>query len=256
MHDVLTFHGEQQPGWWPLPAGSFAVPAGGPGRDGVGVFDAVASPDACAALLAAFAAQPAYPVGVDGYGAAGGPVGSHRAMAWAPELAGALAPAFAALPERLEGRDGDLVGDGVRIPAPFPQDRNYRRLGPTPFMRLMRYESGGMHVPHYDAPFECAAEAYLTLFSWVLYLTDAEERDGGALDFVEDGQAANPRDRPPEAFADWRRMAWPDEVVRSVQPKAGRLLVFPHWLCHQVAPFRGAGPRCIIRGDLAYGWTP
>jgi hypothetical protein len=191
-------------------------------------------------------------VGVDGY-ADGGEAGSYRAMAWAVELATAMTPLFEALPPVLQGRNGDLTAPSLTLPAPFPEDRTYRRLGATPWARFMRYERGGMHVPHYDAPFECAAEGYITLFSWVLYLNDVPVEHGGSLDFVDDGRRDHPRVRPKAAFGDWRRMALAEEITASIRPRRGRLLVFPHWLCHQVAAYTGDGRRYIVRGDLAYG---
>lgn len=256
MFDILTFRGPgEPPNWSPMVDGPIGPASECVGASGVFILDDALGEAECRALIEQFELQDAYPVGVDGY-AGGGKPGSHRSMAWAVSLAKAMTPLFEQVPQVLEGRDGDLRAPGLIIPAPFANDRTYRRLGSTPWMRFMRYDHGGMHVPHYDAPFESLVESYITLFSWVLYLNDVPEAHGGSLDFVDDGRADHPCDRPREAFADWRRMARAGEITRSVQPRRGRLLVFPHWHCHQVAAYTGDGRRYIIRGDLAYGIEP
>lgn len=74
----------------------------------------------------------------------------------------------------------------------MPVEHNRLLLcGPTPYMRFMKYFSGGMHAPHYDALYENKQDRYTTLMSWVLYL-NTSEAEGGAFQFVEDGQGALP----------------------------------------------------------------
>lgn len=243
MFDTTIFTGTNKPGWEP-DCGGFLPPA----RivlfgNHTYLFDDVLSGEDCGSLISQFNRQEAYPVGIDGYSDDIERVGSHRAMAWAVNLAAKMAPAFEAMPETLTTQD-------LPSPQPIPE-HSFLRLGSTPWLRFMRYKSGGMHVPHYDAAFECPTENYITLFSWVLYLNDVAEEDGGSFSFVDDrGQPNEARDR-----TDWRRMAHPDEILRRVQPRQGRLLVFPHWLCHQVDAYTGPAHRYIIRGDLAYGVT-
>jgi hypothetical protein len=121
----------------------------------------------------------------------------------------------------------------------------------------MRYFSGGKHAPHYDALFMDTEGKFVTLLSWVIYL-NTPRGTGGEFQFVEDGQGALPpskRDR-----SDWKRMATDAEVTTVVAPKEGRLLIFPHWLPHQVQLYQSDtmeddGRRIIIRGDVAYSWT-
>jgi hypothetical protein len=224
--------------------------------------DDVLSPEQCQALISDFEAQPSkYPVGVDGYGDPSANIGSWRAMAWADGfdaymstiLDGCLADYRYLTLER----DGSMSASWGRsdepldFMLPFSPEQKYELLGSTPWMRFMKYSSGGKHVPHYDAPFINESEKYITLYSWVLYLNDLDG-EGGHFQFVKDGQEhLAPADWKRD---DWTRQATADEIIHSIQPKAGRLLIFPHWLCHQVQEFVGNGHRYIIRGDVAYGF--
>jgi hypothetical protein len=146
------------------------------------------------------------------------------------------------------------AGEDIAIPT---EARKLTLAGITPYMRFMRYFSGGKHVPHYDALFLDTAGQYVTLMSWVIYL-NTPRGTGGDFQFVEDGQGAlipSKRDR-----SDWKRMGKDEEVIASVSPREGRLLIFPHWLPHQVQLYQSEtmeadGRRIIIRGDVAYSWA-
>jgi len=209
---------------------------------------------ACWSLITELESQLMYPVGISGYSNEVGSVGSHRANAWAVDLAAALKPAFDALPNHFFGDGRDFTLGKLRIPSPFETRPRYTKLGSTPWMRFMKYRQGGMHVPHYDAPFHNEEQSYVTLFSWIIYLNTVPPEAGGQFQFVDDGQSAHPQDRAAGAFADWHEMATDAQVLNSIQPVEGRMLVFPHWLCHQVQPYTGNKTRYIVRGDLAYGY--
>lgn len=268
MHDLNAYHAAEtpQPTWSP------SLLPNQPGRRNRGQFSrhawlpALASPyviaedvllpSECQDLIAKFDQQQAYPVGVDGYTDSTLGVGSWRVQAWAPQIAEQLKNAFWLLPDELEASDGELHDPEQVFPhfgAPMTLPPRLGRLGSTPWLRFMRYVGGGQHVPHYDSAFINEPERYITLFSWVLYLNDIPTSDGGGFQFIDDGQRDPPRGRGKSAFEDWMRMAEPREVLDTIQPVAGRMLIFPHWLCHQVQAFTGAGARYIIRGDLAYG---
>lgn len=225
------------------------------------VFEQALSAEGCQKLINDFDQQEVYAVGVDGYCNGDEKPGSYRAMGWSPDLAEAISKVFERLPKLwTSNRTATRLYSATHRPMDVPfndgDHSQYKRLGSTPWMRFMRYESGGMHVPHYDASFLCEAERYRTLYSWVLYLNDVPTKQGGAFQFIDDGNREPPHRRPKEAFADWHNMADPQQVMRTVQPKAGLLLVFPHWLCHQVQAFTASEEcprRYIIRGDVAYG---
>jgi hypothetical protein len=123
-------------------------------------------------------------------------------------------------------------------------------LGSTPWLRFMKYKSGGMHTPHHDAPFRNEEEQYITLFSWVLYLNTPNGK-GGHFQFVND---LKQKGKHPFLWntSDWTNMS--NDVTLDVAPVEARMLIFPHWLCHQVQQYVGEGYRYIIRGDVAYGF--
>lgn len=263
MHDVMKYYGDNKPSWNPSPrttrvynCSALQVPT--VGTIG-GVFDDVLSISQCQDLIEQFDLVEKYPVGVDGYCNDAEHAGSFRAMAWAEDFVEQMNSALRYVPQELRGSHGFIDYDRGILEAPFRERRVYRQLGSTPWMRFMRYSSGGMHVPHYDAPYHNEAERYITLFSWVLYLNDVPNDQGGAFQFVDNGFGdSHVRELYEKgALGDWRRMAYRHEIINSIQPRAGRLLVFPHWLCHQVQAFTASDQvpyRTMIRGDLAYGY--
>lgn len=213
----------------------------------------------CENLISEFSQQIVSPVGISGY-STNKPteIGSYRKNAWTMSIAEQLSAGFKivlsdeeTLVPELNSNEAvflNLRHERVRMPI---EGHSYHLLGSTPFMRFMKYPSGGHHVPHYDAPFIKAPEFYLTLMSWVLFL-NTPMGNGGEFQFVDDGQwEMSPYTKKK---ADWERMATEKEVLESVSPKEGRLLIFPHWLAHQVSIYTSAFDswRYIIRGDVAY----
>lgn len=210
----------------------------------------------CNSLIEQFETQEKYPVGIDGYSNSIENAGSFRAMAWAESLSDKITDVLSVMSEKqynLDHRANHLleVDTGFVFPTSLEKEYpKYNLLGSTPWMRFMRYKNGGMHVPHYDAPFINEVQRYVTLYSWVLYL-NTPEGDGGEFEFVNDekNESLNPYfwDR-----SDWTHMS--DDILLSIKPERGKLLIFPHWLCHQVKKYTGDGYRYIIRGDIAYGY--
>lgn len=117
----------------------------------------------------------------------------------------------------------------------------------SPMLRYMKYNLGGQHYAHYDAAYIYPDSQYRSLMSIVLYLTDNET---GCTRFVADGKTGHVSTRNHD---DWDREVKPEEVLLSVNPKKGRILLFDHRMCHDVSMYNGAeGERIIIRGDLIY----
>jgi hypothetical protein len=76
---------------------------------------------------------------------------------------------------------------------------------------------------------------------------DADPSLGGELEFMD------PRGPIPTMLAPHLRMALPRGGMSSterVQPKAGRLVMFPSWIMHQVRPYRGTAQRISIAFNL------
>jgi len=262
MYDVDKFYGENIPKWSPIitesresdfSAVELDLPVNGHHWT---VFraDNVFSEEYCNSLIRQFDAQEQYPVGVDGFCNAEDKAGSYRAMAWSPTVASAVSEKLRDVMRR------HLVLMNMHMaPSAWPNqlltpfrssNRHFVQLGSTPWLRFMKYKNGGMHTPHYDAPFECKQEEYITLFSWVLYL-NTPTGQGGEFQFVKDTR--NVCYHPCEwDRSDWTEMS--DNATLVIPPKRGRLLVFPHWLCHQVQQYIGEDYRYIIRGDVAYGY--
>lgn len=221
----------------------------------------------CEGLISEFSLQASSPVGVSGYSDVNGgdqkkntEVGSFRSNAWSVILAEQISVGLKSLLVdewrlKSDSRTTESVflnenGEQTRMPL---DPHIYSLLGSTPFMRFMKYPSGGRHVPHYDAPYINSSQRYVTLMSWVIYL-NSPVGIGGEFQFVDDNQwHLSPAIKNK---ADWQRMAEEKEIIESVKPTEGRLLVFPHWLAHQVSLYTGTEKswRYIIRGDVAYGY--
>ena len=247
MHNIDLYCGPQQPTWEPttqlnaMPkVQSISLP-GLYSYEGFLVHGA-ASEHACKDLINQINNQALYAVGVDGY-TTNTNIGSHRAMGWSVPLSRQITEVLRQFcPSRLDQKDFVLP---IEHPSP-----HFEFLGSTPWLRCMKYAGGGKHHPHYDAPFVNTHEQYLTLYSWVLFLNTLEG-EGGRFQFVNDPQ--HQQLHPPQ----WERSdhtAMSEDILQSIEPTAGTLLVFPHWLCHQVENFVSSSHRYIIRGDVAYGY--
>lgn len=122
----------------------------------------------------------------------------------------------------------------------------FRYSGVSPYFRFMRYEPGGLHFPHYDSDyvFSKPYAHYQTKFSLVMYFSDCESGD---LAFVNDST------HHAEDGSDWDRQANPDEIAYQIWPRIGRIVLFPHNLCHSVLELdRADKERIMVRGDLIF----
>lgn len=269
MKTLDYFIGDKKPTWSPTlhvqgaPTGWKRIPLNPPNHLQVEnpfyyVVDSFVDSETCARLIEQFLEQPCHAVGVDGYGRQSGSmeIGSYRANAWSTSLASQFSTQVRMILEQdlefecLSGVFENCSHQSNLMPVPKV---DYRFLGVTPYLRFMRYASGGKHTPHYDSPFINEQLKYVTLMSFVLYL-NLPKGSGGAFQFIDDGQwGLVPEGR---LTADWKRMASEQEILDSIYPNTGRLLLFPHWYPHQVQEFHADGDdfRFVIRGDVAYGW--
>ena len=116
------------------------------------------------------------------------------------------------------------------------------------YFRFMRYSKGGQHYPHYDSDFVVtkapgslgAKTLYATKYSLVMYFNDCET---GEIAFLN----AEDKDQ-----ADWDHQATDDDIFLKIKPKAGKIVLFPHNVCHTVLPYTDDGERYIVRGDLIF----
>ena len=90
-------------------------------------------------------------------------------------------------------------------------------------------------------------------WSGVYYVDDggisADPSLGGELEFMD------PRGPAPAMYAPHLAFAIPGGLSvganETVQPKAGRLVMFPAWLLHQVRPYRGTAQRVSVAFNLS-----
>lgn len=174
-------------------------------------------------------------------------IGSHRTTTWSPSLAEEMWKLLNQLNPKIVGKHVF----GKFSPTDWWQGEVsdwWEPVAFSPMMRFMRYEANGQHYPHYDAGYIYKDNKYRSLMSVVLYLTD---NDSGSTRFIEDNQSMIPIDR--RNHNDWERAANSNEVINKVNPKKGRILIFPHRACHDVDKYLGEnGARIIIRTDLIY----
>ena len=130
-----------------------------------------------------------------------------------------------------------------------PKEYNvWNFFGISPVFRYMKYTKDSWHVPHYDASHYNKEDPLVrTLYSGVLYLTTNKS---GATAFINDEQfqtSFNQRD-----LSDWTRQARYDEIINWSLPSKGKIIIFPHGMCHSVFPLLEDEERIIVRFDLFY----
>lgn len=200
----------------PLPPGVLDAPRDTP-RLPVSLFPNLLSGTETARLLAFIDAQTLVPVGLDGIlknHRQGDAVGSWRLSF--------LDEAFA---ENLFARVRDAIPDA---------DDGASPVGINPLFRVIRYETGGRLIPHYDAPYGGSRA------SLVLYLDGAED---GATEFVLD-------DRGPDNADFEDRPNYEAPILARVYPVPGAGLVFPHRVLHCGA--ETLRQKTIIRTDILF----
>jgi hypothetical protein len=169
-------------------------------------------------------------------------VGSKRTTMWVPELAEQF---WNKIKDSFENKICDDF-----TPTDWWQIKAYKNWEPysiSPLLRFMKYESGGQHFAHYDAGYIYEDSKYRTLMSFVVYLTT---NDSGATRFIHDGKGDIPvYDRKHD---DWIHESLNEDVICSVSPVKGNILVFEHRICHDVERYIGTDPRIIIRGDITF----
>lgn len=187
------------------------------------------------------------PVGIDGIASHyedGDEIGSLRATTFSPELADYLWACVAPhLSSPLIAEDDPQVD--------IKPGSIWRPIGVSPLMRFIRYDQGGLLVPHYDAPF-AYDEKQMTLKSLVLY-ADNQSITGGATRFLRD-------DRLDDSVADRdlhdrTELAKSEDVIESVNPNAGSVIVFDHRILHDSEPVESTaqgGRKVIVRTDVVY----
>ncbi|KAL0491290.1 hypothetical protein AKO1_002373 [Acrasis kona] len=113
---------------------------------------------------------------------------------------------------------------GTSILNAIPETYKFTRVLPS--LRFIIYPSGGFIAPHVDGVRFDAVTQHPSTHSFLLYMIDTLE--GGATEFLTAIRGG--------------------EVVETIQPKRGSILIFPHNIPHQ-----GTGvdtSKILLRGDL------
>lgn len=121
----------------------------------------------------------------------------------------------------------------------------WRLVGVSPVFRVIAYESGGLLVPHYDAPFQ-EDPRRRTGMSVVIYL---DQGQGGELRIIHDPQSSTPLSQC--VLEDWARPARPDEAERVIPTPPGSAMVFDHRILHDSAPI-ASGRKTLLRTDILF----
>ncbi len=184
------------------------------------------------------------PVGIDGYMKnfiASDKIGSYRASVFSPDLAEVIWNRISPYIDnpRIFTTEPCTDIDGTAI---------WRPIGVSPLFRYIRYDSGGLLVPHYDAPY-IESEKQRTLMSLVIYIKN-EGITGGATRFIKDPQLHTPFAE--KNFSDWKRFATTDEILFSIEPIASQAICFDHRMLHDSSEIFGKGEKIIIRTDIVF----
>lgn len=172
-------------------------------------------------------------------------VGSYRATCHEPRIAGLLWA-------RLAGRIPMVRTMQDDTPTDWDDCRVWRAVGVNPLLRFIRYERGGLLVPHYDAHYE-GPEGDRTLMSVLVYLSeDLAAEEGGATRLLIDPQ----RNRPlyERDYADWAAPEAADSprVLLRVPVRGGSALILDHRVLHDAERLVGARPKLLLRTDLVF----
>ena len=111
-----------------------------------------------------------------------------------------------------------------------------------PQMRFMHYtQDGSALAPHVDLSHKDVRDPMIkSTHTLILYLTDCQSGGGEtvllrSLHRKESGSS--------DIMSD-------SNVVASVSPQLGRLLIFPHFCPHEGRPIRGNEPKLLLRGEV------
>lgn len=125
--------------------------------------------------------------------------------------------------------------------------RVWKPIGVNPVFRAIRYEVGGVLVPHYDGPFEVTSRVRSGM-SLVIYL-DTDNNQGGALRWIKDPHLQKPWDQC--NGNDWSRFPHADEIESTHQPKPGSAWVFDHRQLHD-SSLLTSGSKILLRSDIFF----
>lgn len=165
------------------------------------------------------------------------PIGSYRASIFHPAFSQHLW-------QQLEPCLASIRLTDMFTPTDTGNSQIWKPVGVADLMRVIRYEPGGMLIPHYDLTHVFNSNRR-TLMSLVINLTEGE----GATNFLIEPQSHLPHEARDNS--DWKRTALPQEIIVSVKPHVGQALVFDHGLLHEGSPVLNSS-KVVIRTDIIF----
>ena len=129
-----------------------------------------------------------------------------------------------------------------RPPPPPPptigQDQ-IEQISILPYMRFLLYDQPGQQLlPHTDAAKYGIASTAKSTHTWILFLSDSSQ--GGATQFVDRIHTGTESKQHTDSTI---------EILASVSPKRGRLLIFPHQTPH-AGEKTGTSFKLLLRGEM------
>lgn len=186
--------------------------------------------------------QPVSITGMQGNYEPGDPIGSWRASSFQEEYARVLFERIRPFIPAVRHFDETAKTD-------WDHHEQWEPVGINPLLRFIKYTDGGLLVPHYDAPY-VASDEERTLMSFVVYLDDDPNIEGGAVRFLHDPQSdVRLEDRN---LADLTEPAAEADVMIALHPAPGSALSFDHRVLHESQLVTGSGQKTIIRTDIVY----
>jgi hypothetical protein len=134
-------------------------------------------------------------------------------------------------------------------------------------MRLIEYDEGGYIAPHFDGPRYDPNTKRESTITFLLYLEDTD--DSGCTNFLSREPNSNTdtlRFRPSMATSSQGTLEGPSgtgeilregdgwmlhesaDILASIQPRAGSILLFPHELWHEGAITSDS--KILLRGEI------
>jgi len=107
---------------------------------------------------------------------------------------------------------------------------------PNYTVSITKYKDGDWYMWHSDASGQKNLSSRGRALSFIIYLTDTGFTGGETQFSLECGNFF-----PEENKA---------ELWKSIEPKVGRLLIFPSWVLHRVNKVEGKEPRTVVNGHL------
>ena len=156
------------------------------------------------------------------------------------------------------------VGNKTIATAPdFVKKNNPLQVHVLAYMRFLEYDTvGGRLDPHTDGNKICEDTQLQSTHTMLLYLRDCER--GGDTLLLEPGVAANKKqslansctnssEKTARALQQQQQQQQQPRIIEAVQPRHGRILLFPHPVLHEGSPVVDV-PKLCLRAEVAlYG---